>query len=116
MIRPFVLLDLPTLHRYRHKGFFLDTTTALTWGAAVVPAGALLTHLAPATGIFTYLGRADSGKKQVILAQVMHNSHSASARFSFLAPESALGTAAFPQMIEYVGHQVGERGGQNLVA
>jgi hypothetical protein len=116
MIRPFVLLDLPTLHRYRQKGFFLDTTTALTWGAAVVPAGALLTHLALATGIFTYLGKADRGKKQIIVAQVVHHNHSSCARFSFLAPESALTTAAFPQMVEYVAHQVGERGGHNLVA
>ncbi len=116
MIRPFVLLDLPTLHRYRHKGFFLDTTTALTWGPAVVPAGALFASLAPATGIFTYLGKADRGKKQVIVAQVIHHNHASCARFSFLAPASALGTTAFLQMVEYVAHQVGERGGHNLIA
>ena len=78
MIRSFVLFDLPTLHRYRDKGVFLDTTTALTWGPAVVPAGALLTHLAPATGVFTYLGGLDHGADQLILAQVVHHNHSSS--------------------------------------
>ncbi len=89
---------------------------ALTWGPVVVPVGALLTHLAPATGIFTYLGKTDRGKKQIIVAQVNHSNHASCARFSFLAPESALGTTAFLQMVEYVAHQVGERGGHNLVA
>ncbi len=116
MIRSFVLFDLPTLHRYRHKGVFLDTTAALTWGPTVVPAGALLTHLAPATGIFTYLGGADKGADQLILAQVVHNNNSACARFSFLAPETALVSAAISQMVEYVAKQVGERGGHHLVA
>ncbi len=116
MIRSFVLFDLPTLHRYRQKGVFLDTTTALTWGPTVVPAGALLTHLAPATGIFTYLGGLDHGADQLILAQVVHHNHSSCARFSFLAPETALVSAAVSQMVEYVAKQVGERGGHHLVA
>ena len=116
MIRSFVLFDLPTLHRYRHKGVFLDTTTALTWGPTVVPAGALLTHLAPATGVFTYLGGPDKRADQLVLAQVVHNNNSSCARFSFLAPETALDSAAISQMVEYVAKQVGERGSHHLVA
>ena len=116
MIRHFVLRDLPTLHRYRHRGFFLDTTTALTWGPMVVPAGAFLTHLAPATGIFTYLSVADGKRQGLLLAQLVHHQGSPSARFSFMAPESALDSDAFPDLIEYLANEVGERGAHNLVA
>jgi hypothetical protein len=116
MIRPFVLLDLPKLHKYRHKGLFLDTTTALTWGPRVVPAGAFLTHLAPATGVFTFLGAQDGDEKKLVIAQLVHQGNTTAARFSFLAPESALNSSAFSQMVEYAATQVGQRGAHNLVA
>ncbi len=116
MIRPFILRDLPTLHRYRRRGLFLDTTTALTWGPSMVPAGALLTHFAPATGIFTYLGRKDRHKKSLVLAQVVHHGEATCARFSFLGPESALESPAFPELVDYLAAHIGERGAHNLVA
>ena len=116
MIRPFVLLDLPALRRYRQRGLFLDTTTALTWGPTLVPAGALLSYLAPATGIFTYLGTPDGDEQNLVIVQLVHPANASCARFSFLAPRSALDTEAFHQMVEYVATQVGERGAHNLVA
>ncbi len=116
MIRPFILRDLPTLHRYRYRGLFLDTTTALTWGPAMVPAGALLTHFAPATGVFTFLGRKDRDRKSLVLAQVVHHNQATCARFSFLGPESALESPAFPELVDYLTSEIGERGAHNLVA
>ena len=116
MIRNFVLRDLPTLNRYRHRGQFLDSATAITWGPTVVPAGALLTHLAPATGIFTYLGSPQNGKEEIILAQLVHQQNSACARFSFIAPENALESSAFEDLVSYMAQQIGERGAHNFVA
>jgi hypothetical protein len=95
---------------------FLDTGTALTWGPTIVPAGALLTYLAPATGVFTYLGTsADSGKEPVI-AQLVHQGSATYARFSFLAPEAALDSDTFLELVDHLAVQVGERGAHNLVA
>ncbi|MDX1435725.1 MAG: hypothetical protein R3335_02865 [Anaerolineales bacterium] len=116
MIRNFVLRDLPTLNRYRRRGQFLDTATAVTWGATVVPAGALLTHLAPATGIFTYLSSPREDSREIILAQLVHQQGANSARFSFLAPESALESPDFNALVEYMSQQIGERGAHNLIA
>jgi hypothetical protein len=115
-IRNFVLRDLPTLHRYRQNGQFLDTATDLTWGPTVVPVGALLTHLAPATGIFTYLSHPDDTRARVILAQLIHHQNSSCARFSFIAPENALESPAFQALVEYMAQQIVERGAHNLVA
>lgn len=116
MIRPFVLLDLPALHRYRHQGLFLDTTTALTWGPSLVSVGALLSYLAPATGVYTYLGTPDGKEQEQVIVQLVYPANASCARFSFLAPETALDSAAFHQMVEYLAERVGERGGHNLVA
>jgi hypothetical protein len=116
MIRNFVLRDLPTLNRHRRRGQFLDSATAVTWGPTVVPAGALLTHLAPATGIFTYLSSPEDGDDEIILAQLIHQQNSACARFSFLAPETALASPAFEELVLFMAHQIGERGAHNFVA
>ena len=116
MIRPFVLRDLPTLHRFRNRGLFLDTATALTWGPTMVPVGALLTHLAPATGIFTYLGVSDRDSGRTVVSQLVHHASSACARFSFLAPEAALESATFLQLVDHMAAQAGERRAHNLVA
>jgi hypothetical protein len=116
MIRSFDLLDLPTLHRYRHEGLFLDSALALTWGTTLVPAGALLSYLAPATGIFTCLSHEDGKGARPMLAQLTHTASSPHARLSFIAPESALDSAALQELMEYMAAQVGERGGHNLLA
>ncbi len=116
MIRPFTLFDLPALHRYRHRGLFLHSTMAFTWGGTLVPAGAMLSYLAPATGVYTFLSKRKGHKDQTLIAQVIHNAHATSAHFSFLAPESALDSPALPDLLDHLTTQVGERGAQNLLA
>ncbi len=116
MIRTLSLLDLPTLHRYRARGVFLDSTMAFTWGGTLIPAGALLSYLAPATGVYTFLSKTDGHTDPPVIAQVIHNAHSPSARFSFLAPDSALDSPALPNLLDHVAAQVGERGAHNLLA
>ena len=54
-IRPFEWRDLPFLHRLRNECVYLNNAFVLTRGPLFVPTGAILSTLAPATGLFTYL-------------------------------------------------------------
>lgn len=116
MIRAFDLLDLPTLHRYRHDGLCLDNALALTWGMTMVPAGALLTYLPLSTGVFTYLVDGDEEGDPPALAQAIHSAGTSCGRLTFLAPESALGSHALAELLDHLAMQVGERGAHNLLA
>ena len=58
-VHPFDWRDLPTLHRYRYQCLFLDSSLYLTSGAIFAPAGALLSSLAPAMGIYTCYAKSD---------------------------------------------------------
>jgi hypothetical protein len=116
IIRPFDWRDLPKLHSYRKRGLFLDKTLVLTRGPMLVPAGALLSYFAPATGIFTYLSWNNGSPKQPLIGQVIHEHKSPHARLSYLAPVTALNTPSFPCLIEHMIAKVGERGAFHLLA
>lgn len=115
-IRLFDWRDLPALIRYRHRGLFLDKALVLTRGTRLVPAGALLSYFAPATGIYTYLCTDDCSPKHPLIGQVMHNSGNSIARLSFLAPQGELGSNGLSKLLEYMFFQVGERGAMHLLA
>jgi len=115
-VRLFDWRDLPALLRYRNRGLFLDKALVLTRGTILVPAGALFSYFAPATGIFTYLCTDDCGFEKPLIGQVMHTSSSSFARLSFLAPKEALDSNAFSHLLEYMFGQVGERGAYYLLA
>lgn len=116
MARSFLIRDLPTLHRIRDEGLFLDCASTLTWGRALVPAGAVLSFLSGATGVFTSIQSDTHTPGVVMLGQVTHPAASPFARFTFLAPESALESPTFPALQEHLITQVGSRGAQNLLA
>jgi hypothetical protein len=115
-VRLFDWRDLPALLRYRNRGLFLDKALVLTRGTILVPAGALFSYFAPATGIFTYLCTDDCGFEKPLIGQVMHTSNSSFARLSFLAPKEALDSNTFSHLLEYMFVQVGERGAYYLLA
>jgi hypothetical protein len=115
-IRSFAWRDLPLLYRYRKRGIFLDSALALTRGPMLVPAGALLSYLAPATGIFTYLCDQGKNKKTPLLGQVRHSSGSSAARLSFVAPENMLETTNLPSMLDQVTYRLGTRGAFHVLA
>jgi hypothetical protein len=115
-IRPFDWHDLPLLHRYRQQGLFLDSTLAFSRGTALVPAGALLAYLAPATGIFTYLGEPQAEASPPLLGQAWHSSGSTFARLNFLAPEFAMGSAHLPALFDYIAVELGGRGALYILA
>lgn len=116
MIRPFELRDFPILHRYRREGLFLDGIRTLTWGRTLVPAGAMLSPLASTAGVFTTLCFEDEQPARPLLAQVAHLHASPLARFTFLAPDSAVDSPALPSLVESLIATIGERGAHNLVA
>jgi hypothetical protein len=116
MIRPFEILDLPLLNRYRQHGLYLDSVHTLTWGKSLVSAAALASPLSSATGVFTSLFVGDHDKDQPVIGQVSHTADSPFARFTYLAPDSNIESPGVAPLIEDLISQVGRRGAQNLVA
>lgn len=115
-IRPFDWHDLPLLYRYRQQGLFLDSMLTFTRGTALAPTGALLAYFAPATGIFTYLGRPDGEDGQPLVGQVQHNAGAPYARLTFLAPEGAVQQADLPALFDAIAVEVGQRGAFHALA
>jgi hypothetical protein len=115
-IRFFDWRDLPILLRYRNRGLFFDCAQVLTRGPMLVPAGAMLSYFAPATGIFTYLRTKNGDAEPPIIGQVMHPFGSAFARLSFLAPEAAMQSTALAELLEYMIARIGERGAFHMLA
>ena len=115
-IRPFDWRDLPTLLRYRHRGLFFDNAAILTRGEMMVPAGALLSYFAPATGIFTFLCADPGNCAEPMLGQVNHSQGAQLAHLSFLAPESALDSGELNAMLDYMIQHLGHRGALHLLA
>ena len=116
MIRDFELRDIPVLHRYRNRGLFLDSVRTLTWGTGLVPVGALFSYLAPATGVFTSICKAQDDPGNPLVGQVVHTLGSPYARFSFLAPEIAIDSPALPELLEGLVKRVAIRGAHSLTA
>jgi hypothetical protein len=115
-IRPFEWHDLPILHRYRARGVFLDNVLALTRNPVLIPAGALLSWLSPATGFFTYLCEGDDCLPAPLVAQVMHTVNAPIARLSFLAPEGDLDALGLPALLDFAAREIGERGAFHILA
>jgi hypothetical protein len=115
-IRPFDWRDLPILLRYRNQGLFFDNAAILTRGEMIVPAGAMLSYFAPATGIFTLLCADKQHCAVPLLGQITHTQGEQIARLSFLAPESALESGGLQAMLDHMIQYIGARGALHLVA
>jgi hypothetical protein len=114
-IRLFDWRDLPILIRYRRRGLFFDNALVLTRGQALVPAGAMMSYLAPATGVFTYLCSGDDHGGP-LMGQITHTPGSAVGRLSFLAPESAIESDGLPALMEHMVTRLGKRGAMHMLA
>ncbi len=115
-VRPFDWRDLPTLHRYRCQGLFLDSALVLTRRPSLIPTGALLTYFAPATGIFTYLCEDEQRPNDPIVGQVTYTTGLSSAHLAFLAPEALLAEVDLSGFIERISTDVAARGGMHILA
>jgi len=116
IIRLFDWRDLPALIRYRDHGVYFDNSLVMTRGSFLVPAGALFSYFAPATGIFTYLCSNNVNPGQPIIGQMRHTASSAYTRLTYLAPDLALDSDALQNLLEHMFVQAGERGAFYLVA
>ena len=114
-VRPFEWRDIPTLHRYRAECVYLDTTLALTRGPIFVPTGALLSALANATGLYTFIHQ-DAQEQPTMVAQMMHTAGLPSAQLTCLAPQSRLEGRCINGLVEYLVGVLGERGVLHILA
>lgn len=114
-IRPFDWRDLKTLYRFRKQSVFLYSALVLTRGPMLVP-GALLSFLAPSTGIFTATRKRSSRNDSPIIGQTIQMPGSQIAHLTFLTPDSVLNEAPLSSLIDYLAVQAGERGAFRLLA
>jgi hypothetical protein len=116
MVRHFELRDLPTLHRYRGQGVYLDSERSLTWGATLIPINAVLSSLSPSASVFTPVCQDAENPDAPLLGQIVHPHGSPCAHLNFLAPESAIDSAAMAELLDALVFWMGERGAQSLLA
>ena len=114
-VRPFDWRDLPALLRYRHHSAFLDSALVLTRGPMLF-SGALLSYLAPATGIYTSVSNSDSGSRRSLIGQTIHASGSQFAHLTFLTPDEALVSPGLSGLLDNLATAVGARGAFRLLA
>ena len=115
-IRPFGWRDFPLLHSYRNLGLFLDSTRVLIHGPELIPMGAFLTFLGPATRIFTYRCDNNSGSGQPIIGQLTYGLGTPYARLSYLAPENAIEISDLSALSDYMAVQMGSQGAFHILA
>jgi hypothetical protein len=115
-VRPFEWRDLPILHRYRNECVYLDSALVLTRGPIFVPTGALLSSLAYATGIFTFLFQDDKACRLPLIGQVSHVAGQTSAQLTYIAPHTDLALEPLSSLLEQILLPVGERGALHIVA
>ncbi len=116
MIRPFELRDIPLLHRYRHRGLFLDSIPTLTWGRTLVPAGAVVSPLSAAMGVFTAYYQDEEKSHEPMIGQISHANGAPFAHFTYLAPDTAIESPVVSPLLESLIKRVGARGAQSLIA
>jgi hypothetical protein len=115
MIRPFDWRDFPTLHRQRDRGLCLDTSLELTRSMTLVPVGALLSYVAPATGIYTFVAT-ENGNPSKVIGQFAHTQNAPNAHLTFISPASALAAQHTVALLDHLAQQAGKRGAFNLLA
>ena len=107
--------DLPALHRFRHQSVYLDSSLVLTRGTMLMP-GALLSPLAPATGVFTAVSSGENHQDPIVFGQVIHLQGWQFARLTFLTPDDALSSMTVAPLLEYLIALCGQRGALRMIA
>lgn len=115
-IRPIDWRDLPVVFRYRGRCLYFDSILALTRGSQLDWLKAMLSSIAPATGIFTYLAMEANHAGYPVLGQVTLLPGTTQARLVYLAPETALDRQALGSLLDFMVSQLGERGAYHVVA
>jgi hypothetical protein len=114
-IRAFDWRDLPTLHRYRNQSVYLHSSLVLTRGSWLI-SGAIISTLAPSTGIFTSVSTNNGSAEPMLIGQIIHTPGTQNAQITFLAPDAALNTAPLFALLDHLSTQSVERGAFRLLA
>jgi hypothetical protein len=77
---------------------------------------ALVSYLAPTTGVFTYVCRSTSKDEPLLIGQGLHNPGSHLAQMTFFTPHSALDSPGAQDLIEYLVFVIGKNGAFHLMA
>ena len=110
-VRSFVLLDLPSLPRYRRDVLPLDSARALTRGNPL-GAAALLSYLNPRRHIYPAVS---SGNGTSLMGQVIRTSDEPAARLTFLSPTKNANGLTLP-LLDHLSAQAGDWGALHLLA
>lgn len=114
-IRPFDWRDLPTLHRCRNESIFLHSSLVLTRGPMLL-SRAILSSLAPGTGIHTAVSFNDGALGDLLIGQFIHPTGSQCAQLTFMTPEKALVSGQTLPLLEHFSGHARERGAFRLLA
>ena len=114
-VRRFAWSDLTILHRNRNNSVFLNSALVLTRGPMVM-SSALVSSLAPTTGVFTYVCKSNPRDEILLIGQGLHNPGSHLAQMTFLTPHSALDSPGAQDLIEYLVFVIGKNGAFHLMA
>ena len=82
----------------------------------MVPAGALLSSFAPATGIYTYVAERDETSSDSIVGQFYLHPGRNNARLTFITPEEEIESPDVMKLLDHLAARAGERGAHNLLA
>lgn len=110
--RPFDLLDLPTLYRYRGEALSLDSARLLTRGNPLGAAG-LMAYFNPSRHIYSAVNAVDG---DVLLGGVIHTEGDSFARLLYLAPGRELSHPDLPPLIEHLATEAGNWGAFHVLA
>jgi len=114
MIRYFDWRDVGLVKTLADRGVCLDSETGLTEGNHPLQQ-ALLAYLMPMTGAPTLIWRAE-GDHTAIFGQLSHRQGDGHARLLYLAPSAQTTGDGWPQLIDRLAVEAGERRAQNLIA
>lgn len=104
-VRSFDWRDVPSLYTYRSQALFLDSALLLTRGRLQL-LGAMLSAVAPNSGLFTAVAEHESQPHPRLIGQVLIRNNCPAAHLSFLSPDSLVRDEFFSPLLTFLTYQV----------
>ncbi len=104
-VRSFDWRDLSSLRTYRNQTLFVDSALLLTRGRLQV-LGAMLSAVAPGSGLFTAVAEHESQPYLRLIGQVLVRNNDPAAHLTFLSPESLVRDEFLSPLLTFLASQV----------